>query len=124
MSLKQIVLKLARNPEAPDGDDRQGYVLIAPIDANGLIDLDAWREHRELCTVKRFHPDPEEQADGWLTHNGSKWRFHYDEDHEGPDEGGYRLGDHKFRRGEYVTLLHHGEKALVYRVSDVLPFHQ
>lgn len=124
MALKRIVLRLARNRDNPDGDDSQGYVLIAPIGADGLIDLDAWREHRELCTVRRFHPDPDEQADGWLTHSGSKWRFHYDEDHEGPDEGGYRLGDHAFRAGEYVTIAHHGEDALVYRVCDVLPFHE
>jgi len=124
MSLKQIVLRLARNPDLPDGDDRQGYVLIAPLNAHGLIDLDAWRETRAKCVVRRFHPDPAEAADGWLTHNGSKWRFHYDEDHEGPDEGGHRLGDHVFRPGEYVTVAHHGAEPLVYRVTEVLPFHE
>lgn len=124
MSLKQIVLRLARNPEMPDGDDRQGYVVIAPLDADAKIDLEAWREDREKCTVRRFHPDPDEHADGWLTHNGSKWRFHYDEDREGPDEGGYRLGDHVFRPGEYVTIAHHGDEALVYRVTEVLPYHE
>lgn len=123
MSLKQIVLRLARNPDWPDGDDSIGYVLVAPLSADGMIDLEEWRAEREKCKVVRFHPDPDERADGWLTHNGSKWRFHYDEDHEGPDEGGYRLGDHVFRPGEYVTVAHHGEEALVYRVTEVLPFH-
>jgi len=121
MPLKQIVLRLARNESAPNGDDQIGYVLIAPLDKDGLIDLESWRQHRKDCVVKRFHPDPSEHADGWLTHNGSKWRFHYDEDHEGDDESGYRLGDHTFRPGEYVTIAHHGEEPLVYRVSDVLP---
>lgn len=123
MSLKRIVLRLARNPETPDGDENQGYLLIAPIGADGRIDLEAWRANRELCTVRRFHPDQKEHADGWLTHNGNKWRFHYDEAHEGPDEGGYRLGDHVFLRGEYVTVAHHGADALVYRVSEVEPIH-
>ena len=122
MSLKQITLRLARNPDTPEGDDRIGYVLVAPLDEAGLIDLKAWQQHRAQCVVNRFHPNPDELADGWLTHRGSKWRFHYDEDHEGPDEGGHRLGDHTFRVGEYVTIAHHGEDALVYRVSEVSPF--
>ncbi|MEM7330066.1 MAG: hypothetical protein AAF437_15090 [Pseudomonadota bacterium] len=122
MSLKQIVLRLARNADAPEGDDRQGYVIIAPLDAEGKIDLEGWRQAKKLCEVKRFHPDPEEVADGWLTHNGSHWRIHYDEDHEGPDEAGFRLGDHSFRPGEYITITSHGVLPLTYIVTDVLPF--
>ena len=100
---------------------RQGYVLVAPLNAEGLIDLEEWREQRTLCTVDRFHPNPDEHADGWLTHNGSHWRFRYDEDHEGPDEGGYQLGEHVFRPGQYVTIASHGEEPLTYLVSAIDP---
>jgi len=124
MSLNQIILRLARNPDTPDGDERIGYVLIAPLDAEGRIDLEAWRSLRSDCIVRRFHPDPAEAADGWLTHNGSVWRFHYDEAHEGPDEKGHRLGDHIFRPGEYVSISHHGGETLVYQVRQVLPLNQ
>jgi len=119
MPLKRIVLRLARNPGFPDGDDDQGYILVAPLDADGQIDLQAWRGQREACTVIRFHPDPDEHADGWLTHRGNKWRFRYDEDDEGPDEPGYRLGEHDFRPGAYVTISHHGDEALTYIVTEV-----
>ena len=119
MPLKRIVLRLARNPDTPDGDDRQGYVIVAPLDAGGKIDLDLWRSKREKCTVDRFHPDPDEVADGLLTHRGNQWRFHYNEEDEGPDEGGYRLGDHVFRPGEYVTIASHGEDPLTYIVTEV-----
>lgn len=119
MPLKRIVLRLARNPEFPKGDDRQGYVVVAPLDAQGKIDVDLWREHREKCTVDRFHPDPDERADGVLTHRGHQWRFHYDEDDEGPDEGGYRLEDHEFRPGAYVTIASHGKDAMTYIVTEV-----
>ena len=112
MSLKRIILRLARNPGFPDGDEQQGYVLKAPLTADGRIDLAAWQKQRDACTVIRFLPDPDERANGWLTHRGSHWRFRYDEDHEGPDEGTYRLGDHVFRPGEYVTIAHHGEAPL------------
>lgn len=123
MSLKQITMRLARNAEFPKGDDRQGYVLIAPLTASGKIDLEEWRQQKSLCEVRRFHPDPDEQADGLLTHSGSHWRFHYDEAHEGDDESGYRLGDHEFRPGEYVTISFHGVEPLAYIITEVVPFH-
>lgn len=119
MSLKRIVLRLARNPGVPEGDDTQGYVIVAPLNGEGLIDLEGWQANRAACTVNRFHPDPNERADGLLTHMGSHWRFHYDEDHEGPDEPGVRLGEHEFRPGEYVTIAHHGDEALTYIVTEV-----
>lgn len=119
MALQRIILRLARNPGYPSGDDHQGYVVVAPLTSDGKIDLPAWRDHRKACTVDRFHPDPDERADGWLTHNGSHWRFHYDEAHEGPDEPGTRLGDHTFRPGEYVTIASHGDAPLTYLVSEV-----
>ena len=121
MVLNRITLRLARNPGMPEGDDRQGYVITAPLDSDGHIDLEAWRAHRAACTVIRFHPDPDERADGLLTHRGNQWRFHYDEDEEGPDEPGYRLGEHAFRPGEYVTIAQHGEDALTYIVTEVMP---
>lgn len=123
MSLKRITLRLARNDEFPNGDERQGYVLVAPLDGDGMISLEEWQEHRKKCTVIRFHPDEEERADGWLTHSGRHWRFHYDEDHEGPDEPGYKIGEHSFLAGEYVTFAHHGEEPLTYRVTEVVDAH-
>lgn len=121
MDIKRITLRLARNEGWPDGDPRQGYIIHAPLDAAGRIDLDAWREHREACTVQRLHFDKAEEAEGWLTHAGSHWRFRYDEDEEGPDEPVHRLGEHVFKAGEYVTVTHHGEGPLVYKVMEVTP---
>ena len=121
MSMKQIILRLARNDGWPDGDPRQGYAIRAPLTDDGHIDLEAWRAAREDCTVQRMHYKAEERADGWLTHNGSHWRIRYDEDQEGPDEPIHRLVDHVFSTGEYVTVAHHGEEPLVYKVMSVEP---
>ena len=107
MTLKRITMRLGRNPGYPEGDATQGYILVAPLDKEGRIDLAGWQEHRDKCVVQRFHPDAGERADGWLTHSGSHWRFRYDEAHEGPDEPGYKIGDHVFAAGEYVTFAHH-----------------
>lgn len=121
MSLTRIIMQLARNPGLPGGDPGQGYTLFAPLTEDGHIDLDAWRDNREACRVVRFHPDPAEHAEGRLTHRGSRWYFHYDEDDEGDDESGYRLGEHVFREGEYITIASHGETPLTYKVTDISP---
>ncbi len=121
MTLRRITLQLARNPGLPAGDPAQGYFVIAPIDAEDRLDVEAWRANRKACRVYHFHPDTAERADGWLTHRGSHWAFHYDEDQEGEDDDVFRFGDHVFREGEYVTIARHGETALTYKVTDISP---
>ncbi|MEZ5945355.1 MAG: hypothetical protein R3C13_11030 [Hyphomonas sp.] len=119
MSLKRITLQLARNPGITEGDTRIGYTIVAPLTADGHLDVDAWREAKKDCRVVRFHPDPDEHATGKLTHRGSHWMFHYDDEDEGDDEAGFRLGDHVFKEGEYVTIASHGETPLTYKITDV-----
>ncbi|RYZ15194.1 MAG: hypothetical protein EON61_00510 [Alphaproteobacteria bacterium] len=123
MSLYQIVLRLARNPGFPEGDDSQGYVLVAPLDRDDRLDASEWREMRDACTVVRFKPGEEKDADGRLTHNGSSWFFHYDEAREGADEPVYRLGDHRLAIGDYVTIHENDGQSLTYKVAQRTPFH-
>ena len=120
MQLKQIVLRLARNEGFPEGDKGQGYVIVAPLDNDAKLDVGAWRDAKKHCAVKRFHPDDDLKADGLLTHRGSHWYFHYDEEGEGPDEPLYRLADHQILHGSYVTIAH-GEdgELLTYQVDDI-----
>lgn len=118
MSLKRISLQLALNPGA-GAEPSQGYTLLAPLTPEGRLDVEAWRANRKECRVFRFHPDPAERADGWLTHHGNNWFFRYDEEAEGDDERVHRLGDHIFREGEYITVTFHGETPLTYKVIDV-----
>ena len=122
MALTRLTLRLGRNPDAgyPEGDDRQGYVLTAPLDKDGLLDADLWREHKEACTVIRFSPDEADYADGWLRHRGSNWFFYYDEDHEGPDEPVFKLGDHTLRQGDYVTIHEADGDDLVYKITEAI----
>ncbi len=122
MSLTRIVLRLGRNPDAgyPGGDDHRGYVITAPLDRDGKLDIDLWRTNPKGCTVVRFSPDEDEKADGWLTHRGSHWFFHYDEDDEGPDEPVYRLGDHTMRLGDYLTIHEADGDDLTYKVTEAV----
>ncbi len=118
MSMYQIVMRLARNPGYPDGDDTQGYIITAPLDVDDRLDPKAWREHRDACTVVRFKAGEDRDADGLLTHNGSHWFFHYDEVQEGDDEPVYRLGDHRLAIGDYVTIQENDGATLTYRVTQ------
>ena len=120
MALTRLTLRLGRNPDAgyPEGDDEHGYVITAPLDKDGRLDADLWRDHKTACTVIRFSPDDADKADGWLTHRGSNWFFHYDEEHEGPDEPVYKLGDHTLRTGDYVTIHEADGDDLVYKITD------
>jgi len=122
MALTRITLRLGRNPSAgfTDGDDHHGYVVVAPIDGDGKLDVELWRAHKSACTVNRFTPGNTDNADGWLTHRGSHWFFHYDEDDEGPDEPVFRLGDHTLRLGEYLTIHEEDGDDLTYKVTEAV----
>jgi hypothetical protein len=56
MTLSRITLRLARNPgtEFAGGDDRRGYVIVAPLDSKGFLDEAAWKAGKESCTVRHF----------------------------------------------------------------------
>ncbi|MFP4518656.1 MAG: hypothetical protein ACLFQ5_04295 [Oceanicaulis sp.] len=122
MALTRLTLRLSRNPDygIVDGDDDRGYVITAPLDKDGKLDAELWRQHKKACTVIRFSPDEDERADGWLTHRGSNWFFHYDEEHEGPDEPVYKLGDHTLRMGDYVTIHEADGDDLVHKVTEAV----
>lgn len=118
MALYQITMRLGRNPDAgfPEGDDRYGYVVTAPLNAEGFLDGEEWSQKWRDCTVTHFTPDRGERRTGRLRHKGERWFFDYQEDAEEDDELLYRLGDHRLRHGDYVTIHEDGE-ALTYVVS-------
>jgi hypothetical protein len=122
MSLSRIVMRLARNPgtEFAGGDDRRGYTLLAPLSSEGKLDADAYSKAKADCSVHRFAPD-EEPVDGRLMRRGERWYFDYDEEDTADDEPVYRLGEHRFAVGEYVTVTDEDGRPLTYKVVEVQP---
>ena len=120
MSLKRIRLTLARDPEAPAGNDHCGYQFVAPIGEDGHIDVEAWREHRAECSVRRFWQG-EADEHGHLIHTrGRTWAFHYDIDGDGEDdEPGYKFDSHVFKPGEYVSIREHDGRLRTFKVAAV-----
>ena len=120
MGLNRIVMRLARNPgtEFAGGDDHRGYTLTAPLTADGRLDDAAYGKLKAQCSVRRFTPD-EDPVDGRLMRRGERWYFDYDEDDVADDEPIYRLGDHRFALGEYVTVTDEDGRPLTYKVVEV-----
>ncbi len=120
MSLSRIVMRLARNPgtEFAGGDDHRGYTLVAPLDTAGKLDADAFAQEAKACTVHRFAPD-EDAVDGFLGRRSSQWFFNYGEEDDLADEPVYRLGDHVFAVGEYVTVTDEDGRPLTYKITEL-----
>jgi hypothetical protein len=112
-----IRLELAREAGHPVGSRQHGYRLVAPLDADGRIDPELWKAHRDACRVVRFRPDEDDDV-GHLVRTGNTWTFHYDIKGDEEDEAGYRFGDERFVLGEYVSI--HEEGALhTFKVTSV-----
>ena len=120
MGLSRIVMRLARNPgtEFAGGDDHRGYALTAPLTPEGRLDEAAYGKAKANCQVRRFAPD-EDPVDGRLMKRGERWFFDYDEDDTADDEPIYRLGEHRFAVGEYVTVTDEDGRPLTYKVMEV-----
>jgi hypothetical protein len=122
-SFKRIRLHLARSKEFPTGSARHGYEFVAPLNAEGHIDAELWRKHRENCGVRRFWGAESEQV-GHLLHKPggaehARWVFDYDESRSDDDEAGYRFGAHAFAPGEYVSITEDDGDVHTFRVVSV-----
>lgn len=119
---KRILLNLARSKEYPQGSARYGYEIFAPLDGEGRFDLEAWRGHKEQCRVRRFREGEPDQR-GLLVHrsggHAGVWAFDYDAARHDDDEAGYRLGDHVFAPGEYVSVRDEDGDMHTFRVVSV-----
>jgi hypothetical protein len=126
--LTRLTLRLARNPDAgfPDGAPDRGYVVVAPLDGEHMLDPALWHDNKAQCTVHRFSPVSGESAQGFLTHHGSRWRFAWDDADEGPDDEGLNLATHRLEPLAYVTMTSPlagspdgtGARPLVFQITE------
>jgi hypothetical protein len=116
---RQIRIELAREPDHPDGDSSVAYTIIAPLDADGCIDRDIWRKHREACRIVRSRPGEEDRPGHLIQRPGGRWVLHYENAANLPDETALHFGDERFSTGEYVSIRE-GDKAHPYRVTSMM----
>jgi hypothetical protein len=119
-------LELARDREHPDGSKRHGYEFVGPLDEEGRLDPVLWKKYRDRCRVRRFWLNEDDELGHLVRKPGGHWAFHYDINGDADDdEGGYRLGNHKFTVGEYVSIREHEDDVMrtfrVVRVETLPP---
>ena len=126
MTLKKVRLELARDREHPEGSKRHGYEFVGPLDEEGRLDPVLWKKYRERCRVRRFWQNEDDELGHLVRKPGGHWAFHYDINGDADDdESGYRLGNHKFAVGEYVSIREHEDDVMrtfrVVRVETLPP---
>ncbi|PWT87748.1 MAG: hypothetical protein C5B56_09925 [Proteobacteria bacterium] len=105
-TFRQIRIELARERGHPEGAHDIAYILVAPLDDDGHIDAQVWRQNREACRVARLRPGVE-PVHGHLVHlRGGSWAFEYDAGI--PDEKGYHFNEERLVPGEYVSVNEEG----------------
>lgn len=119
MQLSTIRLELARSHDFPSGSRDRGYEFIAPLTKEGHIDVEAFGKARAQCKVRRFWPGEIDKS-GRLHHTRNRWVFSYVPGEE-DDESFYRLDQHIFRPGEYVTIHEPDGRDYTFRVASVRP---
>ncbi len=123
MSLSKIHMELARSPEFPNGSALHGFEFVAPINSDGFIDVESWREQKENCRVVRFWGTQEHELGHLVRKPGGSWAFHYDiHGDEDDDDTGYRFGAHPLRAGEYLSIKDHDDDEMhTFKVMSVQP---
>nr|WP_246504896.1 hypothetical protein [Microvirga antarctica] len=116
---------MARSKDFPEGSAHRGYEITAPLDGAGLLDQESWATQRSQCRVRRFWDD-EAPRQGVLVHRaggagGATWMIDYDQDRTGDEEPGYRLSQHRFASGEYVTIKNEDDAPHTFQVVAVEP---
>ncbi|QIG48898.1 hypothetical protein G5V57_14895 [Nordella sp. HKS 07] len=114
----KIRLRLAREPDYPQGSQQHGYDLVVPLDRNGRIDAAQWKSHRDLCRVVHYRSDEEHDIGHLVRQPGGQWKFRYDIQGDEEEAAGYHFADERFTVGEYVSLIE-DDGTHTYRVVTV-----
>jgi hypothetical protein len=122
-SLRLITLHMARCKAFPNGSAGHGYAFVAPLDADGHLDAEAWRATRERCHVRRFWGEERDRI-GHLVHRrggagGATWCFAFRDARGDDDEAGHHLASHRFVPGEYVSIREEDDEVNTFQIAAV-----
>lgn len=118
MTLKLIRLELARDHEFPEGSRSHGYELIAPLDETDHLVPSEWHASRDRCLARRFWAG-EERKGRFVRRPGDTWSIDYDPMTHDDDEPGFRLDQHRFVAGEYVSFKENDGVMRTFRIASV-----
>lgn len=110
-----ISLELGQTPAFPNGSAARSHVLRLPLDDHGMIDEQAYRDHAELATVRRFWPN-EPDRHGRLLRTDQGWTLAYAPAQEDVERL-FRMDAHAIRAGSTITLTEPDGASLPYLVK-------
>ncbi len=102
-NFRHVWLVLAREKGHPEGDAKEGYDLLVPLDSQNRIDAKDWKTHQAVCRVRRLDETGDDRIGRLRRKPGGEWYFDYAEG-ESDDAIGFRLGEERFVVGEYVSI--------------------
>ena len=110
-----IFLELGQTPAFPNGSAARSHVLRLPLDHDGRIDEQAYHDHAELATARRFWPN-EPDRHGRLLRTDEGWMLAYT---PAPDETErlFRMATHAIRPGSTLILTDAEGATLPFRVK-------
>jgi hypothetical protein len=109
-------MELARNRDFPQGSQHHGYLLHAPLNRDGRLDLDEFEAGRNRAVVEEFWGDIDPKRGKLLHRNRSLWSFSFGANDEEPI---FHFSDLCFVPGEYLTVRDLSGKDLIFRVTSV-----
>ena len=119
--LQRVRLELARCHDYPEGSHEHGYDFIVPLDADGHIDVDAWKLLHARCRVRRFWADEPDQVGHVVHRRAGAWAFHYDIHGDAShDEAGHHFDTHRLVPGEYVSIKEQNGQLRTFFVRGVV----
>lgn len=120
MTLYRIHMNAARSDEFPEGSDKHGYDLVAPLDNEKHLDAAAWKAHKDDCWVRRFWAGEEER--GMLRHIGKGWIVDYDPSSTDDNEPFFKLDKHLIDVGEYLSVTENDGEMRTFQIVAVQPY--
>lgn len=98
-------------------NERDAYLLVAPLTGEGVLDAVTARAFYGACRVLRWRAG-DDHEEGYLSPaSDGTWRVRRELDlYSAPDEAGAKFGPERFVAGERVTLTE-GECDCVYQVA-------
>ncbi len=118
MPLFRVRLELARSKEHPNGSSNHGYEFVAPLDAEGHLSTDEWKQNKAKCTVRRFTAGADDE-NGLLIDVGRGWHFDYDAHDSDDDEPLFKLDRHIIKQGEYLSITEHDGVMRTFKIVSV-----
>lgn len=113
---KNVRLELAGVPEFPQGSASRAYMLHLPLQLDGMIDEEAFRENPGIAGFRRFWPNEPDRS-GLVVRTENGWALSFRSEVNG--EGVVPIDLRRLLPGDEVAIDKYTDGNWRYRVVDL-----